>query len=90
MNNTDQDVTVTIKPNLRALGFGKIKAARLRDVFRAYDFGWEPYAGWRPNGATGAPYITIAGHEEVFPLVDGAAQVTIPKRSFRMLLLEAK
>jgi len=89
MNNTDQDVTVTLRPNLKKLGFASLRNGRLRDVFRAYGFAWQPMAGWRPNGAVESPYIEMQGHEEIFPLVDGVANVTIPKRSFRMLLLEA-
>ncbi|MBI4024393.1 MAG: hypothetical protein HY360_05390 [Verrucomicrobia bacterium] len=84
MNNTDQDVTITLRPNLQKLGLELPARARLRDIFRAFDFTFLGANIGEPRG----PYFKIQGVNESFPLVNGTARVTIPKRNFRMLLLE--
>jgi hypothetical protein len=88
MNNTDEDVTFTLRPDLKKLGVSAMVGGRLLDVFRAFNFTWQGPPGWFANaGDPEPPQITIKGHEEAFPLVDGTAKVTVPKRNFRVLLL---
>jgi hypothetical protein len=89
MNNTDQDVTLTLKPDLKKLGLTAPAKGRFVDIYRAFDFTWQAPPGWYANaGDPEGPYITIKGREEAFALNDGMAAVTVPKRNFRVLLLE--
>jgi hypothetical protein len=90
VNNTDQDVTLTLKPDLKKLGLASSAKGRLLDVYRAFDFTWQAPPGWFANaGDPEGPYITIKGREEGFPLDNGAATVAVPKRNFRMLLFQS-
>ena len=83
-------MTITLKPNLANLGIRGPANARLKDIYRAFDFTWQPSEGWRPNeGDPETPRFSIKGEEHVFPMVTGTATVTVPKRDFRALLLEA-
>ncbi|MCL5674446.1 MAG: DUF6067 family protein [Candidatus Omnitrophica bacterium] len=89
MNNTDHDVTVTISLNTRKLGFKGMENGRLVDVFRSFGFTWYGAPGWYANnGDPEPPVITVPGKPVSFPLVNGTVTVTIPKRSFRAMLLE--
>jgi hypothetical protein len=89
MNNTDAEVTITLRPNLTRLGFEHCAQGKLLDIFRAYDFAWQGPSGWYANaGDPEPPYICRTGKVESFAFHDGAAQVTLPKRTFRALLLE--
>ena len=83
MNNTDEDVTVALYPNLKKLGFGSLRDGKLRDIYRAFDWTWH----WPTGEKANAPF-RAKGVDESFPLTSGVAQVTVPKRNFRMLLLE--
>jgi hypothetical protein len=88
MKHTEQDVTLTLKTDLTKLGLTGPAKGRLLDIYRAFDFTWQAPSGWFANaGVPEGPYITIKGREAVFPLNDGAAD-TVPKRNFRMLLLQ--
>jgi hypothetical protein len=90
MNNTDADVTLTLKPNLRQLGFSRLANGQAVDLFRAYTFVWDGPPGWFPNaGDPEPPHMTIPAAPYAAPVRDGAVTVTVPRRSFRMLLLEA-
>ena len=91
MNNTDEDVTLTLKPNLATLGFSSLANGQASDLFRACDFRWQGPSGWLANsGDPEPPNITIPGKPETFAVLNGAVKVTVPKRSFRMLLLGEK
>jgi hypothetical protein len=91
MNNSDEDVTITLQPNFAKLGVQQPANARLRDIYRAFDFTWTAPPPWMANaGDPEGPFFSIEGRDESFPLVNGAARVTLPKRNFRMLLLEAQ
>ena len=82
MNNTDEDVAITLKPNLRKLGFASPRDASLRDLYRAFDWTWH----WPTGEKVNTPF-RMKGVNESFPLTESGAKVEIPKRSFRMLLL---
>jgi hypothetical protein len=89
MNNTDAEVTITLRPNLKRLGFERGSQGQLRDIFRAFDFAWQGPPGWYANaGDPEPPYIRRTGKLESFAFRDGAARVMLPKRTFRALLLE--
>ena len=91
MNNTDEDVVLTLKPNLAALGFASLANGQASDIFHACDFRWQGPPGWLANsGDPEPPNITIPGKPETFAVLNGAVKVTVPKRSFRMLLLGEK
>ena len=84
MNNTDEDVVLTLKPNLAALGFASLANGRASDLFRACDFRWQGPPGWLANnGDPEPPNITIPGKPETFAVANGAVRVTVPKRNFR-------
>ena len=87
MNNTDEDVTVTLKPNLKKFGLEALADGRLRDMYRATELIHD--MGWILNkGDLEPPYHVLKAEEIVFPMKNGAAEVAIPKRNFRALLLE--
>jgi hypothetical protein len=89
MNNTDEDVTITLRPNLAKLGFSSLANGKLRDVYRLFDGAWQGPPGWLPNvGDPESPYIPIKGQDVTFPMKNGVATVAVPKRNFRMLLLQ--
>ncbi|MBI4028425.1 MAG: hypothetical protein HY360_25795 [Verrucomicrobia bacterium] len=91
MNNTDEDVTVTLRPNLSKLGLKAPANGRWRDLYRAFDYSWKGPETWRVSGTDpSAPIYPFKGREDIFPIQDGAATVKIPRRNFRMLLLEEK
>jgi hypothetical protein len=88
MNNSDQDVTLTLKPNLGKLGFQKLANSTLIDLFRISNFSWQGPPGWYANaGDPEPPYITVNLQAASFTMRNGVAQITVPKRSFRALLL---
>jgi hypothetical protein len=89
MNNTDEDVTLTLRPNLAALGFAPVADGQALDIFHAWDFVWQGPPGWNANaGDPESPHISIPGKVETFAVENGSVTVTVPKRSFRMLLIE--
>ncbi len=90
MNNTDADVVLTLKPNLAALGFPSLANGQASDLFRACDFRWGPPGWLANNGDPESPNITVPGKPETFAVLNGAVKVTVPERSFRMLLLGEK
>ena len=94
MNNTDADVTLILKPNLKKFGLPDLAAGQLHDTYRGMDYtfdGEKMQKGWRANaGDPEAPYMEIKGEKIVFPLENGAAKVPVPKRNFRALLLEPR
>ena len=47
MNNTDEDVTLTLRPDLKAFGLSCLAGGQLRDIYRDYEGGWQPNGGWR-------------------------------------------
>ncbi len=80
---------LTLKPNLAALGFSSLADGQASDAFHAWDFRWQGPPGWLANnGDSEPPNITIPGRRETFAVANGAVKVNVPKRSFRMLLLE--
>jgi len=88
-NNSDDDVTITLRPNLAKLGFAQQENGQWRDVYRMFDGAWQAPPGWLPNvGDPEPPYIAIKGQDAMFPMKDGVATIPIPKRNFRMLLLQ--
>jgi hypothetical protein len=90
-NNTDEDVTITLRPNLRKFGLAQFANGTLLDEYRATDFTFVGHPGWLANaGDPEPPHIHVAATKESFPLISGSAQVTIAKRNFRALLLQAK
>ena len=91
MNNTDEDVTLTLRPNLKAFGLSCLAGGQLRDIYRdTRAAGSRTAAGAPNNDDPKAPYLVFKPAGAVFPMTDGAAVVTIPKRNFRMLLLEPR
>ncbi|MDD5705624.1 MAG: DUF6067 family protein [Kiritimatiellae bacterium] len=80
MNNTDEDVTLTLKPDLPAFGLEALANGRLRDIYRDYEGDWKKddmRLQFQPEG-------------ESFPMTTGVAVVPVAKRNFRMLLLEPR
>jgi hypothetical protein len=91
MNNTDEDVTLTLHPDLKAFGLDSLADGQLRDIYRDYEGNWQPVAYWRANNDDPeATYLEFKPAGEVFPLTNGAANVPVSKRNFRMLLLETR
>jgi len=94
MNNTDEDITLTLKPNLEKFGLDELADGQLRDAYRGMDYtfdGEKMQTGWRANaGDPEAPYMEIKGEKVVFPMENGAAQVSVGRRNFRALILEPK
>jgi hypothetical protein len=91
MNNTDADVTLTLKPNLAALGFASLANGHANDIFRTFGFRWQGPPGSIANiGDPEPPNITVQGKPGNFAVENGTVRVTVPKRSFRMLLLGEK
>ncbi|MCC6580197.1 MAG: hypothetical protein IT440_07115, partial [Phycisphaeraceae bacterium] len=89
MNNTDQDVTIKLRPNWRALPVLAPARWRLRDIYRAFDFSWTAPPGWMPNeGAILPVRFNILGKDEHFDADGDVVTVTVPARSFRLLLME--
>jgi len=87
MNNSDKDVTVTLKPNLKKYGLEELANGRLRDMYRATGLIYDMKSILN-KGDPEPPYHVLKAQEIVFPMKNGAAKVTIPKRNFRALLLE--
>lgn len=87
MNNSDEDVTITLRPNLKEFGLERLANGRLRDMYvgTAFVYGLGNILN---QGDPEPPYIEFPGVEATFGMENGAAKVTIPKRNFRALLLE--
>lgn len=87
-NNTDEDATVTLRPNLKKFGFASLANGRLHDIYRAFDGAWQGPPGWLANaGDPEAPYLEVKPSWEVFPIENGAARIPVAKRNFRALVL---
>ena len=87
MNNTDEEVTVTLRPNLTKFGMSDLENGQLRDMYKAvsYIHDWKTKLNERD---VEPPYIVIEGKREVYPMQNGSVTLTIPKRNFKALLLE--
>ena len=101
MNNTDNEVTVTLRPNLGKFDLEPLKDGELLDIYRSDDYVFDAGnhrgmgsgmgQGWVANvGDPESPIFCIKGERIVYPLNSGAAKVIIPKRNFRALLLKAR
>jgi hypothetical protein len=90
MNNTDQEVTVKLRPNFSRMMTASPAKPRYRDIYRAFDYTWTAPPGWKPLENAPTPVqFQIAGRDERFTPEGDTVTVTIPPRSFRMLLLES-
>jgi len=76
LNDTDQPVTLRMRPNLKALGLVS-PGAEVKDLYR-----WQAFEGPTEGGR-----FIFRGNRDVFPLRDGTVACEVPPRSFRMLLL---
>jgi hypothetical protein len=86
-NNTDYDVTLTLRPNLAKFGLDGLENGRCLDLYRAINWTFAPTA-WKPNNDDPEPpYMVGKPVHEYFPLRNGAVSVTVPARSFRALLV---
>ncbi len=83
-NNTDEEVTVTLRPDLAKLRMTSMKHATLRDLYQCQE--WEQNTVDH-NGAVTSTYH-IKGSFDQFPMTDGACTFTLKPRSFRLLVLE--
>jgi hypothetical protein len=87
MNNTDEDITLVLKPNLAKFGLQSLSNGRFLDLYRAMPWTFAP-SHWKANADDPeSPYIVGKPVQEYFALKNGAAKVIIPGRSFRALLL---
>jgi len=89
MNNTDQDVTVTLRPNLSKFGLTHLADGQLRDAYRATDFIYE--GGKKLNERdVEVPYVVFESQRQVYVLDGGSATLKLPKWNFKALLLEPR
>ncbi|MDD5705106.1 MAG: DUF6067 family protein [Kiritimatiellae bacterium] len=86
MNNSDADVTLKLRPDLRKLGFRPRPPARFKDAYRAIPIHHLciPDAN---NKARTQGYIDVPATDEVFEMENGELTVPVEKRNFRALLL---
>jgi len=91
MNNTDKDVTVTLLPNLKKFGLEELKDGVLWDAYRGIGCTIKMPKSWRANaGDPEAPTFVFNSERIVYRMKDGGAEVDLPKRNFRALILDAE
>jgi len=88
MNNSDEDATITLRPNLKMFGLESLANGVMRDMYAATGYVYDLPTVLNP-GDPEPPYVVIDPEEKLFAMKSGAAQVSIPKRHFRALLLES-
>jgi len=86
MNNSDADVTLTLRPNFKKLGFGSVQTGQFVDAYRAIAIDYQRNP--TPPDIGGPGIIHVDATHESFELKDGAVTVPVEKRNFRALLLE--
>jgi hypothetical protein len=87
MNNTDEDLEVSLAPDWAGLGVAA-PAAGLLDAWEGASFRCQ---GWEADPATGKARrslepVQVTGTEVRVPLTDGRGTLPVGKRSFRMLV----